>query len=47
MFENKKLDRKYGTIEEQRVRMSTAENGKIEGEQHGMENYGPMYRYVL
>lgn len=48
-WENKKLDRKYGTLEEQRARAAAAadgENAKAQAE-HGLENYGPMYRYVL
>lgn len=50
-WENRKLDRAYGTLEEQRARASVAEvgsdeKGKAEATE-GVENYGPMYRYVL
>jgi hypothetical protein len=48
-WENKKLDRKYGTLEEQRNRAATAENA-ADGKpvsSAGVENYGAMYRYVL
>lgn len=47
-WENKKLDREYGTVEEQRARSVVSVDGKDtkDGAQ-GMENYGPMYRYVL
>ena len=48
VWENKKLDREHGTLEEQRVRAAGTRDGnaKIQAE-HGAENYGPMYRYVL
>lgn len=51
-WENRKLDKKYGTVEEQRRRAATAveEGGKGQAEAEaaqGVENYGPMYRYVL
>jgi hypothetical protein len=47
-WENKKLDRQYGTIEEQKARAVVAESRgeKAEG-MTALENYGPMYRYVL
>lgn len=47
-WENKKLDRKYGTIEEQKARAAVAEarGGEVESVT-AVENYGPMYRYVL
>ncbi|KAK5131528.1 hypothetical protein LTR08_000855 [Meristemomyces frigidus] len=47
-WENKKLDREYGTIDEQRARAAGGvdEGAKVQAEQ-GDENYGPMYRYVL
>jgi hypothetical protein len=38
VWENKKLDRKYGT--------EAAKRGEGKGEV-GVENYGPMFRYVL
>ncbi|KAI7138547.1 hypothetical protein KC352_g30177, partial [Hortaea werneckii] len=48
VWENKKLDKTYGTLEEQRARAASASvgNAKEQAEQ-GLENYGPMYRYVL
>ncbi|KAF2402431.1 MFS transporter-like protein [Trichodelitschia bisporula] len=49
-WENKKLDRQYGTLDEQRVRAEAAvARGESEkaGEGEGVENYGPLYRYVL
>ena len=47
-WDNKKLDREHGTIEEQHARAAAADgdNGKAQAE-NGLENYGPMYRYVL
>ena len=36
-WENRKLDKKFGTLEEQKNRIAAT----------GVENYGPMYRYVL
>ena len=41
VWENKKLDRQYGSLEEQK--RSTVGGGEIAAE----ENYGPAYRYVL
>jgi len=48
-WENKKLDRKYGTLEEQRARNATADASEkdIMEANAGVENYGPMYRYIL
>lgn len=48
MWENRKLDKKYGTVEEQKQRIATAEeaSGKVEAVS-AVENYGPLYRYVL
>lgn len=46
-WENKKLDKEYGTLEEQRARAATAANTDEKGEAHAVENYGPMFRYVL
>ncbi|KAF2083777.1 MFS general substrate transporter [Saccharata proteae CBS 121410] len=46
-WENKKLDRQYGTLEEQRQRRYS---GDKSGDQHdgvGVENYGPRFRFVL
>lgn len=48
VWENRKLDKKYGTVEEQKQRIATAEeaSGKVEAVS-AVENYGPLYRYVL
>ena len=46
-WENKKLDQKYGTLEQQKA---AREEAAMRGEavhQVATENYGPMYRYVL
>lgn len=46
--ENKKLDQKYGTIEEQKARLVEArERGEEITQMEAVENYGPMFRYVL
>jgi predicted MFS family arabinose efflux permease len=46
-WENKKLDRKYGTIAQQRLAMQeAAARGEEKGEV-AIENYGPLFRYVL
>ncbi|KAK1237269.1 hypothetical protein MKX08_002894 [Trichoderma sp. CBMAI-0020] len=46
--ENKKLDQEYGTIEEQKARLAEArERGESTVQDQGVENYGPMFRYVL
>jgi dipeptide/tripeptide permease len=45
-WENKKLDREFGTLEEQRARAATTTDGEKEVAA-GQENYGPMYRFVL
>lgn len=46
--ENKKLDQKYGTIEEQKARLVEArERGESTVQDQAVENYGPMFRYVL
>jgi hypothetical protein len=46
--ENKKLDEKYGTIEEQKIRVAEArERGEETAQTVAVENYGPMFRYVL
>lgn len=48
VWENKKLDRKYGTLDEQRAQAATAGGDGAKGQaEDGLENYGPMYRYVL
>ncbi|KAK5124459.1 hypothetical protein LTR85_001676 [Meristemomyces frigidus] len=48
VWENRKLDRKYGTLKEQRAQAAAAggDGAKVQAEE-GLENYGPMYRYVL
>ncbi|KAF2495737.1 MFS general substrate transporter [Lophium mytilinum] len=51
VWENRKLDRQFGTLEEQRaatemaVRNEDSKAGADEGA--GLENYGPSFRYVL
>ena len=43
-MQNRKLDREYGKLEEQKASRSGAEGrGTVAGE----ENYGPMFRYIL
>ena len=48
-WENRKLDKKFGTLEEQKNRIAATEGAKGAGVEAntGVENYGPMYRYVL
>jgi hypothetical protein len=47
-WENKKLDRQYGTIEEQKARAAATESrGEKVDNMTALENYGPMYRYIL
>jgi MFS family permease len=47
-WENKKLDRLHGTVEEQKARFATAVARGEKGESMtALENYGPMYRYIL
>jgi hypothetical protein len=46
-WENNKLDRKYGTLAEQRTRLPASADGGEKAQDEGLENYGPMYRYVL
>jgi len=48
-YENRKLDKQYGTLEEQKNRAASTEGTKeaaVEANT-GVENFGPMYRYVL
>ena len=46
-WENKKLDRKYGTIAQQKLAVQeAAARGDGKGEV-GVENFGSMFRYVL
>ncbi|KAL6880008.1 major facilitator superfamily domain-containing protein [Trichoderma longibrachiatum] len=48
VWENKQLDKKYGTIEQQKTRLTEAEGRGEEADQVvAVENYGPMFRYVL
>ncbi|GJN69997.1 MFS transporter [Purpureocillium lilacinum] len=48
VWENKKLDREYGTVEEQRARMAASqEAGEKPGSEVAVENYGSLFRYVL
>lgn len=47
VWENKKLDKKYGTLEQQRQALHEAE---VRGEgkrEVAVENYGPLFRFVL
>lgn len=49
-WENRKLDRAFGTVEEQRNRAAVAAregDGKAERVEESTENYGPMFRYIL
>jgi hypothetical protein len=50
VWENGKLDREYGTVEDQQravdeKKRTSAVSGK-EGMAVGVENYGPLFRYV-
>ena len=50
VWENRKLDRKWGTVAEQDTRAAIAvgvHEGKAGNSVVGNENYGPRYRYVL
>jgi MFS family permease len=47
-WENKKMDKQYGTVEEQKVQAASATNASAEKRTAtAIENYGPMFRYVL
>jgi len=49
-WENRKLDKKYGTLAEQRARAAADGAGQVDDQKVSAvaeENYGPMYRYVL
>jgi len=49
-WENKKLDKKYGTLDHQRTQLEETkrQSSTSEGrEEIGVENEGPMFRYVL
>jgi phospholipase C len=45
--ENRKFDRKFGTLAQQRVALQEAAARGEARQEVGLENYGPMYRYVL
>jgi dipeptide/tripeptide permease len=47
VWENKKLDRKYGTLAQQKLAMQEATARGEEKAEIGTENYGPLFRYVL
>lgn len=47
-WENKKMDKQYGTLAEQKARAATAPDSEAEkATATAVENYGPMFRYVL
>jgi hypothetical protein len=47
VWENKKLDRQHGTLAQQKLAIQeAAARGESKGEA-GVENYGPLFRYVL
>jgi len=47
-WENKKLDQKYGTVAQQKLAMQeAAARGGDKGGAVGVENHGPLFRYVL
>lgn len=47
-WENEKLDRKYGTVAEQKIAIQeAAARGESKGGPVAVENYGPLFRYVL
>lgn len=47
-WENKKLDKQYGTIAQQKQAMQeAAARGETKGGEVAVENYGPLFRYVL
>lgn len=49
-YENKQLDKKYGTVAEQKARLAEAQANGAPAEKTAVvaeENYGPMYRYIL
>ncbi|KAF2853798.1 pantothenate transporter liz1 [Plenodomus tracheiphilus IPT5] len=48
VWENKKLDQKYGTVAQQKLAMQEAAvRGEGKASPVGVENYGPLFRYVL
>jgi hypothetical protein len=49
-YKNKQLDKQYGTLDEQKARLAMAQKDSkdgAEGQQIAVENYGPLFRYVL
>ncbi|OAL01467.1 MFS general substrate transporter [Phaeosphaeriaceae sp. SRC1lsM3a] len=46
-WENKRLDRKYGTIAQQKIAMQETAAREEDKSEIGVENYGPLFRYVL
>ncbi|KAF9695001.1 hypothetical protein EKO04_006742 [Ascochyta lentis] len=50
VWENKKLDQKYGSVGQQKLAMQEAAargESQDEGEEVAVENYGPLFRHVL
>ena len=47
VLENKALDRKYGTLAQQKQAMEEAASRGEAKHEVGVENYGPLFRYVL
>lgn len=47
VWENKKLDKKYGTLAVQQQALHEAEIRSGKNEERAVENYGPLFRYVL
>lgn len=48
VLENRKLDKKFGTLVEQDTRDAVAASAEIKAEATaGGEDYGPRYRFVL
>jgi len=47
-WENQRLDSEHGTVEEQKTRMAeAAQRGEAKEGEVAVENYGPLFRYVL
>ncbi|KIW05498.1 uncharacterized protein PV09_03381 [Verruconis gallopava] len=48
LWENKQMDKRFGTLEEQKARAAAAADAHAEKEANtAVEDYGPMFRYVL
>ncbi|KAJ4303454.1 hypothetical protein N0V90_002349 [Kalmusia sp. IMI 367209] len=47
VWENKKLDKKYGTVAQQRQALQEAAQRGEAKDEVAVENYGPLFRYVL